>query len=270
MIQPIGILDSGAGGLTVAKEIVKLLPFEDIIYFGDTFNCPYGDKSVEDIRALSSRIIKYFIEQNCKLIVVACNTVTVAGIDYLRSKFDIPLVGVVPVVKTAANLTKTGVFGVIATKFTIESDYHKKLIRKFAADKKVISQPCPGIVELIEKNSIEKNAVQIEKLLRKYLTPLFEAPPLESKIDVLALGCTHYAIVRDLIQKITGEDIHILDSGEAVACQVKRVLTNNSRLNGERSPVYKFCCSGPDENFGEIVKTIFKTEYKNRKADLRL
>jgi glutamate racemase len=151
-------------------------------------------------------------------------------------------------------MTKTGIFGVIATKFTIESDYHKELIQKFAADKKVISQPCPGIVELIEKNNIEKNEVELEKLLRKYLTPL-----LKEKIDVLALGCTHYALVHDLIRRITGPDIHVLDSGEAVACQVKRVLTNNNSLNEERKAVYRFYCSGPEENFGKMVKAIFKT-----------
>lgn len=255
MIQPIGILDSGVGGLTIFKEITKLLPSEDIIYFGDTLYCPYGDKSIEVIRKLSARIVKYFVQENCKLIVVACNTATVAGIDYLRSEFDIPLVGVVPVVKTAANMTKTGAFGVIATKFTIESNYHKELIQKFAADKMVISQSCPGIVELIEKNNIEKNAAQIENLLRKYLAPLIKA-----KIDVLALGCTHYSIIRNLIQKIVGPDINILDSGEAVACQVKRVLTNNSRLNAERNPGYKYCCSGPSENYERMVKTVFKTD----------
>lgn len=255
MIQPIGVLDSGVGGLTIAKEIAKLLPFEDIIYFGDTLYCPYGDKSIEEIRNLSARIVKYFIGKNCKLVVVACNTATVAGIDYFRSKFDIPMVGVVPVVKTAANITKTGIVGVIATKFTIESSYHKELILKFAADKKVISQPCPGIVELIEKNNIKKNEAEIEKLLRKYLKPL-----LEKKIDVLALGCTHYALVRDLIQRITGPDIHLLDSGEAVACQVRRVLTNNNRLNKEREPVYRFYCSSSHENFGNMAKNIFKTD----------
>ncbi|MEW6086733.1 MAG: glutamate racemase [bacterium] len=255
MIQPIGILDSGAGGLTIAKEIVNLLPFEDIIYFGDNLYCPYGDKTIEEIRNLSARLVKYFIGQNCKLVVVACNTATVAGIDYLRSKFDIPLVGVVPVVKTAANLTKTNTFGVIATKFTIESNYQKELIRKFAPDKRVINQPCPGIVELIEKNNIKKNEIEIEGLLRKYLTPL-----LKEKIDVLALGCTHYALVRNLIQKITGPGIHILDSGEAVACQVKRVLTNNNQLNGLREPAYKFYCSSSSENFGKMVKTIFKSD----------
>lgn len=254
MTQPIGILDSGVGGLTIAKEIVKLLPFEDIIYFGDTFNCPYGDKTTEDIQRLSARLVKYFVKQNCKLVVVACNTATVAGIDYLRFRFDIPLVGVVPVVKTAANLTKTGVFGVIATKFTIQSNYHKELIKKFAAGKTVINQPCPGIVELIEKDGMERNVFQIEKLLRRYLMPL-----LEVKIDVLALGCTHYAIIRDLIQKIIGPDICILDSGEAVACQVKRVLTNNDCLNNERQPTYRFCCSGPDQNFSKMVQTIFGT-----------
>ncbi|MDD5772166.1 MAG: hypothetical protein PHX78_01705 [bacterium] len=119
----------------------------------------------------------------------------------------------------------------------------------------MISQPCPGIVELIEKNNIEKNEVEIEKLLRKYLTPL-----LKEKIDVLALGCTHYALVRDLIQKITGPDILVLDSGEAVACQVKRVLTNNNRLNEKRKQVYKFYCSSSSENFGKMVRTIFKTD----------
>lgn len=240
--------------MTIAKEIVKLLPFEDIIYFGDTFNCPYGDKTTEDIQRLSARLVKYFVKQNCKLVVVACNTATVAGIDYLRSRFDVPLVGVVPVVKTAANLTKTGVFGVVATEFTIQSYYHKELVKKFAADKKVINQPCPGIVELIEKDDIGGNTARIERLLRKYLMPL-----LEAKIDVLALGCTHYAIIRDLIQKIIGHDICILDSGEAVACQVKRVLTNNNCLNDERQPVHRFCCSGPDQNFSKMVQTIFGT-----------
>ena len=166
-----------------------------------------------------------------------------------------PLVGVVPVVKTAANLTKTGTFGVIATKFTIESNYHKELIQKFAADKRVISQPCPGIVELIEKNGIEKNAFHIEKLLSEYLEPLIKA-----EIDILALGCTHYSIIRDLIQKIAGQDINILDSGEAVACQVKRVLTNNNQLNEQRDPDYKFHCSGPDKNFSKMIKTIFKID----------
>ena len=245
---PIAILDSGVGGLSIFECIVRLLPDEDYIYFADSGFCPYSAQSVEKIQERTAKIVRFFIDQGAKLIVLACNTATVSALGYLRSIFDVPIVGVVPVVKTAANLTRSGKIGVIATSVTLKSPYHADLIANFAAGATVYNQPCPGLVEAIEEGEIEN----CRRILKESLDPL-----IKKGIDILALGCTHYPLIRSEIEAVAGPDIEVLDSGEAVANQVKRVLVANNDLGGSTAGRCRFFISSDNGNFKEALERYF-------------
>ncbi|OGH02580.1 MAG: glutamate racemase [Candidatus Levybacteria bacterium RIFCSPHIGHO2_01_FULL_37_17] len=217
---PIGVLDSGLGGLTVASEIIKLLPKEQIIYFGDSKNIPYSKKSKKRIFQLSKNIVEFLIKNKAKIIVIACNTITVSAINDLRKLFqDIPIVGTVPVIKTAVKATHNGRIGIFSTKKTAESIYQRNLIKEFAKSVKVLNLGSDEIVPKIEQGK------SIKTILEKELLPFRKAG-----VDTLALGCTHYSLVKEDIRKIMGSNVKIIDSGAAVARQVRRVLeANNSQ-----------------------------------------
>lgn len=222
--QPIGILDSGVGGLTVWKEILKALPHESTIYIGDSLNAPYGARKKEEILHLASKMIDFLLTKQVKLIVVACNTITVSGIDVLRKKYPkVPIIGAVPVIKTAVKISKTGKIGVLSTVKTAESEYQKSLIAEFAKGCDVLNLGTNRLVPLIEKGEIEGE--ELQKILEKELEPFKKA-----KVDVLALGCTHFPFLTESITKILGKEITLLDSGSAIARQVGRVLEHNNTL----------------------------------------
>ncbi|MBI4130218.1 glutamate racemase [Candidatus Roizmanbacteria bacterium] len=217
---PIGILDSGVGGLTIWKEIVTLLPRESTIYIGDSKNCPYGSKSVEKIYLLAKRLVKFLVQKQCKIIVVACNTISVSCLDQLRKDFsEIPIIGTVPVVKTADQVSKKKRIGILSTSATSQSTYQRDLIQKFASDCDVIDSGTDTLVPFIEEGKIE----EAEKVLTTILKPYIDA-----KIDVLVLGCSHFPFLKTQIQHILGSHITILDSGSAIAQQVKRVLAEKN------------------------------------------
>ena len=216
--SPIGLFDSGIGGLGIAKEIHTLLPHENLVYLADTDNCPYGTKTTTEVIRISQNNTKRLIEDYaCKLIVVACNTATSLAIERLRIKFPlVPIIGVVPVIKTAVKYSKIGSIAVMSTPNTIHSRIYKELIDTFASNITVISIPCKGLAHAIENG---ENASKIEKMVRGYMHPF-----LNSKFDVVALGCTHYTLIKPIIQKVVGDDILLLDSNKAVARHVQRVL----------------------------------------------
>ncbi len=217
----IGILDSGFGGLSVWQSITVLLPHESMVYIGDHAYVPYSTKTRFIIHNRVKKLIQFLLAKQVKLIVIACNTATVAGIDLYRSWFpDIPIVGVVPVVKTAAQVSKTKKIIVLSTMFTAQSMYQKKLIRKFAGGCRVYNLGCPNLVSFVERAVVSGKVV--EKELRAILTP-----PVRYGADVIALGCTHYPFLKDQIRAIVGEDIALLDSGGAVARHVSRILEQN-------------------------------------------
>ncbi|MBU8910469.1 MAG: glutamate racemase, partial [Desulfobacterales bacterium] len=212
--HPIGIFDSGVGGLSVLKEIRKLLPCESINYFGDSGNCPYGSKTKDEAFSLARKNIKFLLKRNCKLIVIACNTVTAVAIDSFRSEYKIPFVGMEPALKPAAIQTKSKKIGILATENTFNGRLYKQTFEKYADGIEVFVQPGDGLVELVEKGA--QNSEEAKKLLEKYLLPM-----LQKGTDTIVLGCTHYPFFKEMIKKITKNSVAIIDPGDAVAIQTK-------------------------------------------------
>ncbi len=246
---PIGIIDSGLGGLSIWKEIVYQLPNESIVYIGDHRNLPYSNKKISQIRKYVEKLIHYLILHDVKLIVIACNTATVAGIEWYRKKFpSVPIIGVVPVVKTASEISKSKRFMVLSTSFTARSTYQKKLIQTYAADCKVYSMGIGNLVSAIESG--DSGSLKIRKLLEKKILPV-----LHKGIDVIVLGCTHFPFVVQSIRDIVGEDIVIVDSGSAVARHVKRILHSRNELSFVDNPSNNFFTTG-DKDLVSRVATI--------------
>lgn len=226
--RPIGIFDSGIGGLTVFSEIKKLLPQEYFIYFADQASFPYGRKSKAQLRSLAHQAVNFLLSKNVKAIVIACNTGTVYAIDFLRSKFGLPIIGVVPVVKTIVERTKTGKTLIFATPATAKSHYLEDLVRRFSNGKKVYIGGGSNLEKLIEKGRVEDPA--IDKILDKNLMPF-----IREGVDSIALGCTHYPFVRQIIEAKVGSLAQVYDSGAAVARRVKQVLTKENLLSSKRA-----------------------------------
>jgi len=214
--RPIGVFDSGIGGTSIWKAIHDLLPDEQTIYLADSKNAPYGQKSKAEIIALSMKNTDLLIEMGCKLIVVACNTATTNAIQELRTKYDIPFIGIEPAIKPAATNSRTQTIGILATKGTLNSELFNKTAEKYQ-DIKIIEQIGHGLVQLIEDGQI--NSLEMTQLLYSYLTPMIDA-----NIDFLVLGCSHYPYLIPQIKKILPEHIHIIDSGQAVARQTQKIL----------------------------------------------
>ena len=222
---PIGVFDSGIGGLTVAKELIKALPNEDIIYLGDTARVPYGTKSERTVIAYSHSNAEFLISKGIKLLVVACNTASSVSIPSLRNEFDIPVIGVIePGAKKAVSVTKAGKIGVIGTPSTIGSSAYTKAIHNLNPEIEVYTKACPLFVPLADEGRTEGEI--IEHIAEDYLNPI-----KNSGIDVLVLGCTHYPLLKNTLQKVMGAGITLVDSAEETASQIKSVLTEMNLLN---------------------------------------
>ena len=247
---PIGIFDSGIGGITILNSIKKILPKESIIYYSDNYNSPYGNKSKKEIEKLSIKNTEFLIEKGCKIIVVACNTATTNSISKLRTNFDLPFIGVEPAIKPAAMQTKSGLIGVLATKGTLSSGLFEKTANNYASDVKVIEKNATGLVELIEKGIF--SGEKIENILKKNLNPM-----IQNKIDHLVLGCTHYPILIKTIKSLIPSHIKILDSGKAVAKQTNRLLIKNKLESNLIDPSYTFYCNGSDQSLNKILNFKF-------------
>jgi len=219
---PIGIFDSGLGGLSICKEIVDILPNESIIYLADSENAPYGEKSKEEIIELSIKKTALLLSLNCKVIVIACNTATTNAINLLRENYNVPFIGIEPAIKSAALKTKTGKIGVLATKGTLASDLFLSTSNQFRNELEIIEVEGTGLVRLIEKGDIEETI----PLLKKYIYPM-----LEQGVDNIVLGCSHYPFLIPVIEQIIPKGVSIIDSGEAVAKHTKKILENNKLLN---------------------------------------
>lgn len=238
MEQPIGMFDSGVGGLSVWREVVQLLPNEDVIYFADNANCPYGPRPAEEVIELSEKIVDFFLSKKVKLIVVACNTATAAAIDHLREKYDVPFVGMEPAVKPAALATKTGCVGILATAGTLGGKLFNHTKERYAADVNVVMQVGTGLVELVEQGLQYSERAKV--LLQRYVSPM-----VEQHADYIVLGCTHYPFFRPLIDAVAGEDVTIVDPAPAVARRVKEVLEHNALFSEDKhTPNYAFYSSG--------------------------
>jgi glutamate racemase len=236
-LASIGIFDSGVGGLSVLREIQAQYPREDLLYLADQAHVPYGSRPVDQVRAFSEGIIRYFVEQEvdtpaglrAKLVVVACNTASAAALDHLRHVFPkVPFVGMEPAVKPAAEYSNTGVVGVLATPATFQGTLYASVVERFASGVTVLQDTCPGLVAQIEKGEIDSD--ETRKILERALAPM-----LEQGIDMVVLGCTHYPFVIPLIEEIVGPEVRVIDPAPAVARQVGRLLDAHGirRLPGE-------------------------------------
>lgn len=226
----IGIYDSGIGGLGIFNAVRSILPEESIWYYGDTKYMPFGDRSAEDIRAIALHSLTQ-LATRCNILVIACNTASVHGLPYYRQHIKQPIIGIVPVIKTAAQLTQNNEITLLATPFTCQTPYIDELIKQFAADKIVHKVPCGGLADAIEHETLTK-----EKLTN-YLKPIGQS-------DVVILGSTHYTMIKGLIQNIVGPDVRVIDSNEAVSRQVLRVMRHNQLEQPMAHPEYIFECSG--------------------------
>lgn len=233
---PIGVFDSGVGGLSVLRHMRALLAAEDFLYVADSGNAPYGERSPEFIRERSLQIADFLLEKNIKALVVACNTATAAAVQVLRERLSIPVIAMEPGIKPAVELTQSRVVGVLATAGTLESARFFSLVNRYAGDVEIVTQPCAGLVERIEANDVDSDATL--QLLRNYLAPL-----LERGADVIVLGCTHYPFLRQQIEQVArqwiesgdGTAIAIVDTGPAVARELKRRLEQLDLLRAPAS-----------------------------------
>ena len=250
--QSIGILDSGVGGLSIWKEIVAQLPNESTIYIGDSKNCPYGVRSGQEIYILASKMVKFLLSKKVKLIVIACNTITVTCLEKLRLDFStIPIIGIVPVVKTAAEKTKNKKIGVLSTIQTSNSKHQKDLIEKFAKNLRVTNIGTDKLVPFVERGEVDSE--KLKDTLKKELESFTKA-----EIDVLALGCSHFPFLKNSIQKILGKNVLVLNSGAAIARQVVRVLGQNNALAQSQKPFYYFYTTGNTKRFSIATNNLVK------------
>jgi glutamate racemase len=248
--KPIGIFDSGVGGLSVWRELIKLMPGQEFIYIADNAFCPYGPRPKEEVIERSSRITEFLIEQGAAIVVVACNTATSAAISTLRSRFFIPFVGMEPAVKPAASFSKSGVIGVLATKGTLSGDLYNNTLERYASNVEVIEMAGVGLVQQVEEGKLEDP--HTETLLSKYIKPMVEAGA-----DHIVLGCTHYPFLSKLIHKIAGEGVTIIDPAPAVARHTLSLASELGIFNtGESGFNTTFYSTGGVEVLKSLAKSI--------------
>jgi len=235
---PIGVFDSGVGGLSVLHEIRARLPQESLLYVADSGHVPYGEKSPEFIRERSQKIAGFLLEQGAKALVLACNTATAAAVADLRERYpELPIVGMEPAVKPAAAATRSGVVGVLATTGTLKSAKFAALLDRFAGDVRVVTQPCPGLVEQIEAGELD--GPRTRGLLRGWVEPL-----LAEGCDTLILGCTHYPFIKPLLRELVPESVRLVDTGAAVARHLQNLLERRGLLAEGPAVPTRFWCSG--------------------------
>jgi len=240
---PVGVFDSGLGGLTVAHAIMRQLPSESLIYFGDTARVPYGPKSPDTVRRYSREISAFLIEQGVKAIVVACNTATAHALPALRDELDVPVIGVVePGARAAVRATRTGHIGVIGTAGTIRSQAYVRAIHAEAPDARVTALACPLFVPLVEEGWTNHEATHL--IAEEYLAPF-----VRDRIDTLVLGCTHYPLLKPLIGEIIGRSVRLIDSAEETAADTRRMLATNDLSAADGEGEYRFIASDDPQQF---------------------
>lgn len=256
MENPIGVFDSGVGGVSVFRALRQHLPNQPIIYLADQANVPYGVRQLEEVRDFSREITRYLISQGSKLIVVACNTASVAALKALREEFpQTPFVGMEPAVKPAAEHTHTGVVGVLATYATFQGAMYASVVERFASGVTVLQDHCPGLVKQIEKGDLD--GPETRKILENALQPM-----LAKGIDSVVLGCTHYPLVIPLIEKIVGPNVKVIDPAPAVARQTERLLASQGRLaSGQQPGAVRFVTTGDAALLQEKLSLFLGSEF---------
>ena len=253
---PIGVFDSGVGGLTVAREIMRQIPNERIVYFGDTARVPYGGKSKEIVTKYSQQIVRFLKTQNVKAIVIACNTASAYALEQIEKEIDIPIIGVVkPGAVTAARATRNGKIGVIATEGTINSQIYTQYIKELKENVEVLGKACPLFVPLVEEGLLEDPVT--DEIAQRYLSVL-----IDSGIDTLILGCTHYPLIRSTVGRVMGEKVALVNPAYETAIELKRLLEKNKILQDKKPALgtnqYQFFVSDGAEKFQHFANTIFK------------
>ncbi|MBO2942546.1 glutamate racemase [Paenibacillus sp. F411] len=246
--QAIAILDSGVGGLTVAKEVMRQLPREKVIYFGDTARAPYGPRTPEEVRQFTEQIVDYLLQYDPKMIVIACNTATAAALDYISAKVQIPVIGVIhPGARAAISATKTGHVGVIGTAGTIGSGAYTAALKQLSPYVQVQSQACPTLVPLVEQGLFRaEGSLQVVREALSTLHP--------DEMDCLILGCTHYPFLIDTIQQVMGDGVKLISSADETAREISTILYDKGQLaSSEETPVHQFFCTGDAEMFQSIA-----------------
>jgi glutamate racemase len=256
--RPIGVFDSGIGGLTVLKEIVKILPSEDIIYFGDTARVPYGNKSLETVTKFALQNARFLLSRDVKAIVIACNTASAFSIETVQKSFDVPVMGVIsPGAHAAIRATQNGKIGIIATEGTIASRAYERAIRRGYPDAEIFGQPCPLFVPIVEEGWSGKKASYL--IAEEYLQSLRDA-----MVDTVVMGCTHYPLLREVIEEIMGEGVSLINPGEETAMDLKEILVERGLQSGKREKTtYKYYVSDNPGKFSKVGNNFLNSEIVN-------
>lgn len=251
---PIGVFDSGVGGLSVLRALWQELPGQSFIYLADQVHVPYGPRPLEQVRTFSEAITRYLLAQGAGLIVVACNTASAAALKWLRAAFpSTPFVGMEPAVKPAAEYTRSGVVGVLATPATFQGELYASVVERFANGVELLQHTCPGLVAQIEAGEV--TASQTRTILTEALTPM-----LAAEIDTVVLGCTHYPFVIPLIEEIAGPGVRVIDPAPAVARQARRLLEMRGMMEPEQATQTRFVTTGEAEAFAKVAKKLLGVE----------
>ncbi|MFO8192609.1 MAG: glutamate racemase [Bacillota bacterium] len=262
--KAIGVIDSGVGGLTVVKEINRLLPRESIIYFGDTARMPYGPRSYEEVRGFVFQMIDFLQHQEIKMLVVACNSATAAGLSYYQEACDLPVIGVIePGVRAALARSQNGKIGVIGTVGTINSSEYVRSLQAKDDSMEIYTRACPLFVLLVENDLVQ--TPEARAVVHEYLDPL-----VEKGIDTLILGCTHYPLMSSLIREVVGPQVKLINSAEEIAAEMKRILDETGMLNPLDSgrTRYRFFVSGNPNSFEEIGSKMLQQKIRAYQVQL--
>ncbi|WP_226036496.1 glutamate racemase [Aquibacillus saliphilus] len=249
MDQPIGVIDSGVGGLTVASELMRQLPKEQLIYLGDTLRCPYGPRPKEEVIKYTWEMVNFLLKKNIKILVIACNTATAFTLEQLRTELTIPVIGVIqPGARAAIKMSQNMRIGVIGTEGTINSNAYPQALKAINSTIRVNDLACPRFVPMVEDGILF--GPDAYKVVSETLKPLKE----KNHIDTLILGCTHYPLIRDIIQEVIGDHVNVISSGEETAREVSTIMGYNKKLfNGNRIPEHQFFTTGRLDVFQRIA-----------------
>ena len=250
---PIGVFDSGVGGISVLRHIHAALPGEHLIYCADSRHAPYGSKTPQAIQQRAHYLTDFLLSQGAKALVIACNTATAAAVAMLRERYAVPIVGMEPAVKPAAAATQTGVVGVLATSGTLASSQFAALLENYGHDIRVVTQACHGLVECIERGELGSDATR--RLLARYVAPL-----LEAGADTIVLGCTHYPFVRSQIEELAGPGVTLIDTGAAVARQLQqRLQSAGLQADAAAGGSVRFWSNGPMPQAAAVIAGLWGT-----------
>ena len=257
---PIGVYDSGVGGLSVLRAIHSQLPYETTLYFGDQAKVPYGERSLEEVRQLAEGVTRMMMSQGAKLIVIACNTASAAALKHLRALYpEFPFVGMEPAVKPAAEQTLSGKVGVLATPSTFQGELYASVVERFGKDVQIFEATCPGLVKQIERGYLHTYLTR--SILQQAIQPM-----LAEGVDTLVMGCTHFPFVIPLIQQIAGENVRVIDPAPAIARQTERVLIQHYILRSSNDqPFHRYLTSGDPTRFSRLLGQLLGVQARPEK-----